>query len=65
MPRSPSWPPRPAPDYRPLVEANKQAAAVIPGCEFTVVPGMDHLPPLREPDLVIATITKTLDRAGW
>jgi len=52
-------------DYPPLVEANKQAAAMIPGCEFTVVPGMDHFPPLREPGLVIATITKTLDRAGW
>lgn len=52
-------------DYPPLIAANKQAAAVIPGCEFTMVPGMDHFPPLREPDLVMATITRTLDRAGW
>ena len=52
-------------DYPPLIEANRQAAARIPGCELTVVPGMDHLPPLREPDLVLRTITSTLSRAGW
>jgi pimeloyl-ACP methyl ester carboxylesterase len=52
-------------DYPPLVEANKEAAAAISGCEFTMVPGMDHLPPLREPDLVLAAIRKTLSRAGW
>ncbi|HEV3380323.1 MAG TPA: alpha/beta fold hydrolase [Trebonia sp.] len=52
-------------DYPPLVESNKQAAARIPGCAFTLVPGMDHLPPLREPDVVLATITQTLARAGW
>jgi pimeloyl-ACP methyl ester carboxylesterase len=52
-------------DLPPLVEANKQAAAVIPGCEFMLVPGMDHFPPLREPGLVLSAITKTLDRAGW
>ncbi len=52
-------------DYPPLVEANRQAAARIPGCEFTMVPGMDHLPPLREPGLVLAAITATLGRAGW
>jgi len=52
-------------DYPPLLEANRQAAARIPGCELTVVPGMDHLPPLREPDLVLHTITNTLSRAGW
>jgi len=26
---------------------------------------MDHLPPLREPGLVLRTITSTLARAGW
>jgi hypothetical protein len=36
-----------------------------PGCEFTFVPGMDHLPPLREPALVLDVITRTLARAGW
>ena len=52
-------------DYPPLLEANRQAAARIPGCELIVVPGMDHLPPLRDPDLVLRTITSTLSRAGW
>lgn len=52
-------------DYPPLIQANRQAAARIPGCELTVVPGRDHLPPLREPDLVLSTIRSTLSRAGW
>jgi pimeloyl-ACP methyl ester carboxylesterase len=52
-------------DYPPLIESNRQAAAQIPGCRLTVVPGMDHLPPLRDPDLVLITITTTLSRAGW
>ena len=51
-------------DYPPLIEANRQAAARIPGCELTVVPGMDHLPALREPGLVLQTITSTLARAA-
>jgi hypothetical protein len=52
-------------DYPPLIEANRQAAARIGGCELTVVPAMDQLPPLREPDLVLRTIANTLSRAGW
>ena len=52
-------------DFPPTVDSNKAAAARIPGCEFTLVPGMDHLPPLREPDLVLRTITSTLARASW
>jgi 3-oxoadipate enol-lactonase len=52
-------------DYPPLVESNRQAAARIPGCEFLLVPGMDHLPPLREPGLVLDLISRTLARAGW
>jgi pimeloyl-ACP methyl ester carboxylesterase len=52
-------------DYRPLVEKNRQAAPKIPGCEFVLVPGMDHFPPLREPALVLDLITRTLARAGW
>jgi pimeloyl-ACP methyl ester carboxylesterase len=52
-------------DWPPLVESNRQAAARIPGCEFLLVPGMDHFPPLREPDLVLELITRTLARAGW
>jgi hypothetical protein len=39
--------------------------AVDGGEVWTVVPGMDHLPPLREPGLVLRTITNTLARAGW
>jgi len=49
-------------DYPPLVASNLQAAARIHGCELTVVPGMDHLPTLREAGLVLATITSTLAR---
>jgi 3-oxoadipate enol-lactonase len=52
-------------DYPPAIQASQQAAARIPGCELAVVPGMDHLPPLREPDLVLGTIRSTLARAGW
>ena len=52
-------------DFPLLVQANREVAARIPRCELTVVPGMDHLPPLREPDLVLRTITSTLSRAGW
>jgi pimeloyl-ACP methyl ester carboxylesterase len=52
-------------DYPPLIESNRQAAARIPGCQLTVVPGLDHLPPLRDPDLVLTTITTTLSRAPW
>ena len=52
-------------DYPPLVAANRQAGARIPGCEFVLVPGMDHLPPLREPALVLDLITRTLARADW
>ena len=52
-------------DWPPLVEANRQAAERMPGCEYTLVPGLDHLPPLRVPELVLDTITRTLARAGW
>jgi 3-oxoadipate enol-lactonase len=52
-------------DFPPLIEADKAAAARIPGCELILVPGMDHLPPLRDPDLVLHTITSTLARVPW
>jgi 3-oxoadipate enol-lactonase len=52
-------------DYPPLIESNRQAAALIPGCQLTVVPGMDHLPPLRDPALVLTSITTTLSGAFW
>jgi 3-oxoadipate enol-lactonase len=52
-------------DFGPLISADKAAAARIAGCELTVVPGMDHLPPLRDPALVLQTIFGTLERAAW
>jgi 3-oxoadipate enol-lactonase len=52
-------------DFPPLIQADRQAAARTPGCELTVAPGMDHLPPLRQPDLVLRVLTSTLSRAGW
>src|SRR5512146_351868 len=52
-------------DWPPLIEAHRQAAERIPGCEYTLVPGLDHLPPLRVPDLVLDTITRTLARADY
>jgi len=52
-------------DFPPLIEADRQAAARIPRCELTVAPGMDHLPPLRQPELVLRVLTSTLSRAGW
>lgn len=51
-------------DFPPLFESNKQAAERIPGCDFTVVAGMDHLPALRQPALCIEVIRRTLARAG-
>jgi pimeloyl-ACP methyl ester carboxylesterase len=52
-------------DYAPLVKSNRESAPRIPGCEFLLVPGMDHFPPLREPGLVLDLITRTLARAHW
>jgi 3-oxoadipate enol-lactonase len=51
-------------DYPPLIAANRQAAARIPGCELIEVAGVDHLPPLRVPDLVLQTISSTLARVS-
>jgi pimeloyl-ACP methyl ester carboxylesterase len=51
-------------DFAPLLESNKQAAERIPGCDFTLVPGMDHLPALRQPGLVLDLIKRTLARAA-
>ena len=43
-----------------LIECDLQAAARIPGCVLIEVPGLDHLPPLRVPDLVLQQIRQTL-----
>ena len=46
-----------------LIAANRAAAARIPDCEFVEVPGVDHLPALRVPDLVLGLIRRTLAQA--
>jgi pimeloyl-ACP methyl ester carboxylesterase len=43
-----------------LIDADRQAAARIPGCVFVPVPGVDHLPPLRIPDRVLQLIRETI-----
>jgi 3-oxoadipate enol-lactonase len=45
-----------------LIESNLRAAERIPGCALIEVPGLDHLPPLRVPDLVLRQIRDTLAR---
>jgi pimeloyl-ACP methyl ester carboxylesterase len=45
-----------------LIASNLEAADRIPGCELIEVAGLDHLPPLRVPDLVLRQITDTLAR---
>jgi 3-oxoadipate enol-lactonase len=39
-----------------LIACNEQAALRIPRCRLTRMPGVDHLPPLRVPDLITETI---------
>jgi pimeloyl-ACP methyl ester carboxylesterase len=39
---------------------DRQAAQRIPGVRFVEVPGVDHLPPLRVPDRVLALIRETI-----
>lgn len=39
-----------------LIESNVQAAARIPGCTLIRMPGADHYPTIRNPDLVLETI---------
>jgi pimeloyl-ACP methyl ester carboxylesterase len=52
-------------DYPPLIEVGRQIAARFPRCELTVVPRSDHLPPLRDQNLVPRVIKSTLSRPGW
>jgi pimeloyl-ACP methyl ester carboxylesterase len=49
-------------DRASLIDSNLQAAARIPGCELLEVPGLDHLPPLRVPELVVTMVYDTLSR---
>ncbi|MEU9517800.1 MULTISPECIES: alpha/beta fold hydrolase [unclassified Streptomyces] len=39
-----------------LIACNEEVAARIPSCRLMRMPGVDHLPPLRVPDLVADTI---------
>lgn len=39
-----------------LIACDEEAARRIPGCQLIRMPGVDHLPPLREPALITATI---------
>ncbi len=41
-----------------LIACDEEAAARIPGCELIRMPGVDHLPAVREPALVTATILR-------
>jgi 3-oxoadipate enol-lactonase len=45
-------------DLPALIELDEQMAARIPGCELVRMPGVDHYPTIREPDLVLQTIMR-------
>ena len=43
-------------DFAPLVELDERMAAAIPGCRLARLAGVDHLPQLRVPELVVQTV---------
>ncbi len=45
-------------DLPALIELDEMIAGHIPGCELIRLPGADHLPAVREPDLVAATVLR-------
>jgi pimeloyl-ACP methyl ester carboxylesterase len=47
-------------DHKPLIEVNLEMARRIPGCELTVLPGVDHLPPLRAPQQCVDAVSALL-----
>ena len=51
-------------DRAALIECDEAVAARIGGCELITMPGVDHLPAIREPDLVTQTIFRQCGRAG-
>lgn len=51
-------------DFPPLIALDEQVARRIPGCELIWMPGVDHLPPLREPELVTRTILGQVRRGS-
>jgi pimeloyl-ACP methyl ester carboxylesterase len=50
-------------DLPALIACNEEMAARIEGCEVIRMPGVDHLPALREPRLVADTILRGVSRA--
>ena len=52
-------------DFPPLIAGGQGRRRRIPGCELILVAGMDHLPPLRDPDLVLQTITEHARPRSW
>lgn len=49
-------------DWPPTIACGEQIAARIPGCRLVRMPGVDHLPTLRVPDLVADTVLDHLDQ---
>ena len=47
-----------------LIASNEAAAARIPGCELIRMPGVDHYPTVRAPQLVADTILRQLSRTA-
>jgi 3-oxoadipate enol-lactonase len=45
-------------DLPALIDLDEQAAARIPGCELVRMPGVDHYPTVRAPELVLQTIMR-------
>jgi pimeloyl-ACP methyl ester carboxylesterase len=46
-----------------LIACDEEMAGRIPGCELIRMPGVDHLPTLRAPELVMRTILKRVAEA--
>jgi len=51
-------------DHPPLVTCNEEMVRLIPGAQAVRMPGVDHLPTLRDPELVARTVRDTIARAG-
>jgi pimeloyl-ACP methyl ester carboxylesterase len=51
-------------DRPPLIESNEEAARRIPGCKLIRMPGVDHYPTVRVPQLVADTIDAHCKDAG-
>jgi pimeloyl-ACP methyl ester carboxylesterase len=51
-------------DWPALIACDEELARRIPGCRLVRAPGVDHLPSLRAPELVTATILDSVANAG-